>query len=98
VPQRRRSRQAGDDGCTVPNTVPNLVAVLIASQETLMRPSRLVLAALFALVGLVWIGQGVGLIGGSPMTGSAFWAVVGVVLLVVAVLILVIERRRPAGS
>ena len=26
-----------------------------------MRPSRLVLAALFALVGLVWIGQGVGL-------------------------------------
>jgi glucose dehydrogenase len=57
-----------------------------------------VLAALFALVGLVWIGQGVGLIGGSMMTGSAFWAVVGAVLLVVAVLILVIERRRPAGG
>lgn len=63
-----------------------------------MRSSRLVLAALFALVGLVWIGQGVGIIGGSVMTGSAFWAVVGVVLLVVAVLILVIERRRPTES
>jgi glucose dehydrogenase len=60
-----------------------------------MRTSRLILAALFALVGLVWIGQGVGVIGGSMMTGSPFWAVVGAALLVVAVLILVIERRRP---
>jgi glucose dehydrogenase len=61
-----------------------------------MRTSRLILAALFALVGLVWIGQGVGVIGGSMMTGSPFWAVVGAALLVVAVLILVIERRRPS--
>jgi hypothetical protein len=61
--------------------------------ETVMRTSRLVLAALFALVGVVWIGQGIGAIGGSAMTGSPFWAVVGAVLLVVAVAILVIERR-----
>ena len=58
-----------------------------------MRPSRLVLAALFALVGLVWIGQGVGLIGGSVMTGSPFWAIVGAVLLVIATMILFRERR-----
>ena len=82
----------------VPSLVPKLVTVRIAPVETVLRPSRLVLAALFALVGLVWIGQGVGLIGGSVMTGSAFWAVVGAVLLVVAVVILVIERRRPAGG
>ena len=83
------------------NLVPklaNLATIPIAAKETAVRPSRLVLAALFALVGLVWIGQGVGLLGGSVMTGSAFWAVVGVVLLVVAVLILVIERRRPKAS
>lgn len=61
-----------------------------------MRPSRLVLAALFALVGVVWIGQGLGAIGGSVMTGSPFWAVMGVVLLVVAVGIVVIERRPRA--
>ena len=59
-----------------------------------MRPSRLVLAALFALVGVVWIGQGIGAIGGSMMTGSPFWAVVGVVLIVIAVAIVVLERRR----
>jgi glucose dehydrogenase len=59
-----------------------------------MRPTRLVLAAVFALVGLVWLGQGLGLIGGGFMAGSLFWAVVGAVLLAVAVLLVVAERRR----
>ena len=40
-----------------------------------MRPLRLTVAAILALVGTVWVGQGVGLIGGSFMTGSAVWAV-----------------------
>jgi hypothetical protein len=30
-------------------------------------------------VGAVWIGQGVGAIGGSFMTGEAVWAVIGAV-------------------
>lgn len=76
----------------------DLVTRPIAAKEATVRTSRLVLAALFALVGLVWIGQGVGLIGGSMMSGSLFWAVVGSALLVVAALIVVIERRRPAGG
>ncbi len=63
-----------------------------------MRTSRIVLAALFALVGVVWIGQGIGAIGGSAMSGSPFWAVVGAVLIAVAVVILVLERRRRAGG
>ena len=68
-----------------------------------MRPSRLALAAIFALVGLVWIGQGVGAIGGSDLslvvTGMVlpFWAVVGAILVVVAVAIVVLERRRAGG-
>ena len=62
-----------------------------------MRPSRLALAAIFALVGLVWIGQGVGAIGGSAMSGSPFWAVVGAILVVVSVAIVVLERRRAGG-
>jgi len=60
-----------------------------------MRPSRLLLAALFALVGVVWIGQGAGIIGGSMMTGSPFWALAGAVLLVIAAVVVVLERRRP---
>ena len=31
------------------------------------------------LVGIVWLGQGVGLIGGSFMSGDAVWAVIGAV-------------------
>ncbi len=49
-----------------------------------MRVSRLAIALLVALVGLVWLGQGTGLIAGSAMSGTTFWAVVGAVLLVIA--------------
>jgi uncharacterized membrane protein len=63
-----------------------------------MRPLRLVAAALLLLVGLVWIGQGLNLIKGSAMTGSSFWAVVGVALLVGAGAIVIHERRLAPRS
>ncbi len=59
---------------------------------------RLVIAALLAVVGLVWIGQGIGLIGGSFMTGSSVWAVVGVVLVVAAAGIAWFGRRPAPGE
>lgn len=59
-----------------------------------MRMPRLVVALFLSLIGIVWIGQGVGLIGGSVMTGSLFWAVVGVVLLGIALAIVARERRQ----
>ncbi len=40
---------------------------------------RLVAGAVLAVVGVVWIGQGLGAIGGSFMTGEAVWAVIGAV-------------------
>lgn len=62
-----------------------------------MRTSRLFIALLAAVVGAIWLGQGLGFIGGSFMTGSAFWAAIGAVLLVVAVVLLVMEARRRPG-
>jgi hypothetical protein len=63
-----------------------------------MRRSRIVLAALIALFGLVWLGQGLGYIPGSFMTGSQFWATMGTLLLVVAAALLVLEwRNRTPG-
>jgi hypothetical protein len=59
-----------------------------------MRGSRLVLVAVLALVGGVWVGQGLGFIGGSFMTGSPFWAIVGAGLLVLAAALVIAERRR----
>ena len=59
-----------------------------------MRTSRLIIALLLALVGAVWIAQGTGMIGGSAMSGSSFWAVVGAVLVLAAVGVVLLERRR----
>jgi hypothetical protein len=39
--------------------------------------ARRVIGGLLVVTGAVWLGQGLGLIHGSSMTGSAFWAVMG---------------------
>jgi glucose dehydrogenase len=58
-----------------------------------MRASRLVIALLIGLVGLAWIAQGTGIIAGSAMSGSWFWAVVGIVLVALAAVIAAREWR-----
>jgi len=45
------------------------------------------------LVGTVFFFQGIGVIGGSFMTGSARWAVIGAVLDVAGVGLLALARR-----
>jgi len=45
---------------------------------------RLVAGIVIGLIGLVWLGQGLNLIKGSMMTGQLQWAVIGLVLIVVA--------------
>ena len=59
-----------------------------------MRASRLVIAVVVGLVGLIWLGQGLGYIGGSFMSGSQLWATIGTLLIVVAAAIAVLEARR----
>jgi hypothetical protein len=72
------------------------------SQEKMMRPSRILVAAVLMVVGLVWIGQGTGKIAGSAMSGVSFWAAVGVLLVVLAVAVVAREwwvtaRRSRSG-
>ena len=59
-----------------------------------MRVSRLVIAVVLGLLGLVWLGQGLGYLPGSFMSGSQFWATVGTVLLVAAAAVVIFEVRR----
>lgn len=47
--------------------------------------NRIVVAVVVALVGVVWIAQGLGVpIGGGFMVGDTFWAYAGVVLILAA--------------
>ena len=56
-----------------------------------MRRSRAIIAAILLVVGLVWVGQGTGRIGGSAMSGVSFWAAVGVVLVAIAIAVVARE-------
>ena len=56
---------------------------------------RLVLGAILALLGLLWILQGLNIIGGSGMSGHAIWAVVGIIIGAVGVFLLVRTLRTP---
>jgi hypothetical protein len=54
---------------------------------------RLVIGAALCLVGAVWVGQGVGWIGGSFMSGEAAWAVIGAVAIVLGLVTIRGPRR-----
>jgi hypothetical protein len=59
--------------------------------------ARLVLGIACCLIGAVWIGQGLGAIKGSFMTGQAIWAVIGAIAIVFGVALLRGMRRSGGG-
>jgi hypothetical protein len=56
-----------------------------------------VVGAVVVLLGGVWALQGSGVLGGSTMTGSTMWLVIGIVLVVVGAAVIVFGAR-PAGG
>ena len=53
---------------------------------------------LITLAGVIFTLQGVGVVGGSAMSGDTFWAVAGPVIAVVGLAIAGVSlRRRPAS-
>ena len=57
---------------------------------------RVGLGAILGLVGLVWIGQGAGLIPGSFMTGQLLWLALGIVCLLLGLALILAPGRRRA--
>lgn len=63
-----------------------------------MRTVGKILGALMVVGGGVWILQGVNLLPGSFMTGDPRWAVRGLVLAVLGVVVLIVSSRKGAGG
>jgi hypothetical protein len=61
--------------------------------------ARRVLGAVLVFTGVIWVGQGTRLIGGSSMTGSTFWTIVGALCVVAGLGLLSWPwRQSPADS
>ena len=59
--------------------------------------ARYLIAAALVLVGLIFIGQGLGYIKGSGMTDQPVWAIVGAVMVVGGGVMAWMTRRSPAS-
>jgi uncharacterized membrane protein HdeD (DUF308 family) len=59
-----------------------------------MRIALNVLAVLCALIGGIWILQGINILPGSFMTGQTKWAIYGAIVLLAGILLLVRANRR----
>ncbi|WP_194410456.1 hypothetical protein [Microbacterium cremeum] len=59
-----------------------------------------VVGVILSAVGLVWTLQGLGVLGGSAMSGSALWAIIGPIVLVAGLVLIGIgiARRRRSGA
>ena len=53
----------------------------------------MLLAVLLLLVGIVWILQGLDVLGGSGMSGHIEWTVIGTILVVVSIALVAGARR-----
>jgi len=58
--------------------------------------ARLIIGVVLVLTGIVWVGQGIGTIGGSFMTGDPLWAVIGAVCVFIGAALLLGARRARA--
>ena len=64
-----------------------------------MQPLRVVVGLVLALAGLVWVGQGVGLIRGSSfMVGDVRWAAIGAIVAVAGLAVAWSGRGRAVGG
>ena len=64
------------------------------------RRGRLITAASLVVVGLIWIGQGLGILRSSSfMTDEPFWAVAGALFVAAGAALALIEwRHSPPGA
>lgn len=61
------------------------------------RTTARIVGVIAIVVGALWVGQGLGYLPGSFMTGNRTWFWVGLACVLVGLALLVTSRRSPAG-
>jgi hypothetical protein len=78
---------------------PGPAARSVATMNKGIARSTLITVGVIAIVvGVIWVGQGMGLIPGSFMTGDTKWLIIGIIVGVVGIVLTVLGLRRPKGS
>jgi len=73
-----------------------LAVVAVGHDGRMSRWLAVTLGVVFVLIGAVWTLQGANLLGGSSMSGSRMWLVIGIVVIAAGVALLVRFGRRPS--
>jgi hypothetical protein len=60
-----------------------------------MRIAIAVVGVVVFLFGLLWALQGFGVVGGSPMSNTTTWSIIGPIVAVVGIVVAVGALRRP---
>jgi hypothetical protein len=72
---------------------------MLGGEECLMATAKGISGGILALVGLLWILQGLNVVRGSGMSGHPIYAVLGVVVLGIGLWLLQsVVRIRPGGQ
>lgn len=62
-----------------------------------MKIILLIVAGVLIVIGAVWALQGVGVLGGSVMSGNSTWAIIGPIVIVAGIVVGVVALRRSSG-
>ena len=58
------------------------------------KPVLITIGVVVTLLGLLFTLQGLGVVGGSAMTGSTLWAVLGPIIAIVGIVLVVLGLRK----
>ncbi|WP_139417462.1 hypothetical protein [Agromyces laixinhei] len=62
------------------------------------KPVLVAIGSLVVIMGVVFTLQGVGLIGGSAMTGSTLWAILGPIIALLGIALIVVGLRSRTNN
>ena len=58
------------------------------------KPVLITIGAIVAVMGVIFMFQGLGFIGGSAMTGSTLWAILGPIIAIAGIVLVLVGLRR----